>query len=332
MSSTGDNNSSSPSSIIEAFLNYCETQQGQTNATRDAYAVDLAQFQRYLESQGVSPVKPEYIERRHIQHFLAGLFKSGMARSSMSRKLAAIRAFFKYLLRMRYLHNDPCLGVRNPKHEKRHPHILNVDQTFALLDAPPDASRMQEPQGRALAARDIALAELLYGSGLRISEALDLDLPDLDLRSGVLRVMGKGAKERLAPLSDQSQASLQHWLVVRALLASPEEPALFVGARGKRLDRRQGARILKELCANAALPVSISPHALRHGFATHLLEAGADLRTVQELLGHTRLSTTQRYTQLTLSGLMKVYDQAHPRAREKKKRATPGAQLTAPEK
>jgi integrase/recombinase XerC len=326
---SGSNQPLSPS--IEAFLSYCETRQGQKSATRGAYAADLAQFQQYLESQGLSPEKPEHIARRHIQQFLAGLFKAGMAKSSMARKLAAVRAFFKYLLRMRRLQNDPCLGVRNPKQEKRHPHMLNVDQTFALLDAPPGASRIKEPKGRALAARDNALAELLYGSGLRISEALSLDLPDLDLRSGVLRVMGKGAKERLAPLSDQSRTSLQHWIATRALLAPPEEPALFVGALGKRLDRRQAARILKELCANAALPAPISPHALRHGFATHLLEAGADLRTVQELLGHARLSTTQRYTQLTLGGLMKVYDQAHPRAQKKKQHAAPGTRHPVPE-
>jgi integrase/recombinase XerC len=316
----GRNKPLSPS--IEAFLNYCETRQGQKSATRNAYAADLSRFQRYLESQGLSPEKPEHIARRHIQQFLAGLFKAGMAKSTMSRKLAAVRAFFKYLLRVRRLHNDPCLGVRNPKQEKRHPHVLNVDQTFALLDAPPDASRTKDAKGRALAVRDAALAELLYGSGLRVSEALGLDLPDVDLRSGVLRVMGKGAKERLAPLSDQSQAGLLHWVEARALFAPPDEAALFVGARGKRLDRRQAVRILKELCVNAALPASISPHALRHGFATHLLEAGADLRTVQELLGHARLSTTQRYTQLTLSGLMKVYDQAHPRARETKNTRT----------
>jgi integrase/recombinase XerC len=331
MSLTGGSNKPlSPS--IEAFLGYCEIRQGRKNATRDAYAADLAQFQHYLESQGLSPEKPEHIVRRHIQQFLASLFKAGMAKSSMARKLAATRAFFKYLLRMRRLQHNPCLGVRNPKQEQRHPHMLNVDQTFALLDAPPGASRMQDPRGHALSERDNALAELLYGSGMRISEALDLDLPDLDLRSGVLRVMGKGAKERLAPLSDQSQASLRRWLEARALIAAPEEPALFVGARGKRLDRRQAARILKDLCANAALPVSISPHALRHGFATHMLEAGADVRTVQELLGHARLSTTQRYTQLSLSGLMKVYDQAHPRARAKEKSAAPGARPAPPEK
>ena len=329
MSSTGGSNKAlSPS--IEAFLSYCQTRQGQKSATRGAYTVDLAQFQSYLESQVLSPEKPEHIVRRHIQQFLAGLFKSGMAKSSIARKLAAVRAFFKYLLYMRRLQNDPCLGVRNPKQEKRYPHILNVDQTFALLDAAPHTPRIRDSRGHALATRDNALAELLYGSGLRISEALDLDLADLDLRSGVLRIMGKGAKERLAPLSDQSQTSLQHWLEERSLLAPSEEPALFVGARGKRLNRRQAARILQDLCANAALPVSISPHALRHGFATHLLEAGADLRTVQELLGHARLSTTQRYTQLTLSGLMKVYDQAHPRARAEKKHVAPDTQPATP--
>ncbi|MDR0465944.1 MAG: tyrosine recombinase [Deltaproteobacteria bacterium] len=312
------------SSDIEAFLKYCANGRGQKNATRDAYAADLAQFQRYLESQGLSPEEPERIVRRHIQQFLAGLFKSGLAKSSMARKLAAVRAFFKYLLRARRVQNNPCLGIRNPKQDRRHPHMLNVDQTFALLDAPLGAARSKDPKGRALALRDHALAELLYGSGLRISEALNLDLLDLDLHSGILRILGKGGKKRLAPLSDQSQDSLQVWLEARALLARTDESALFVGAQGKRLDRRQAVRILKELCANAALPASISPHALRHGFASHLLEAGADLRTVQELLGHARLSTTQRYTQITMSGLMKIYDQTHPRAREKRKSADAG--------
>ena len=323
MSLTGGGTNNPLSTNIQDFLNYCETRHGQHSATRNAYATDLAQFQHYLESRELNPEKPEHIDRRHVQQFLAGLFKSGMAKSSISRKLAAVRAFFKYLLRMRRLQHNPCLGVRNPKQEKRHPHIFNVDQTFALLDTPASAPKPSCPQDRALELRDHALAELLYGSGLRISEALGLNLADLDRRSGVLRVMGKGAKERLAPLSHQSQVRLQDWIEARGALAASDEAALFVGSQGKRLDRRQAARILKDLCAQAALPVTISPHALRHGFATHLLEAGADLRTVQELLGHARLSTTQRYTQLTLSGLMQVYDKAHPRARDKKAPLSP---------
>ena len=163
---------------------------------------------------------------------------------------------------------------------------------------------------------DIALAELLYGSGLRISEALGLNDTDVDPDAGYVRVLGKGSRERLAPLSDTSRETLAIWKKMRPLIAVPEEPALFTGARGKRLDRREARRILEELCRAAGLDRTISPHVLRHSFATHLLAAGADLRAVQELLGHARLSTTQRYTQISLEHLMKVYDSSHPLAQE----------------
>ncbi len=315
MSSTGG-----ISPAIAAFLAHCDIARGRQSATLKAYAADLAQFADFLQNRGLSPDAPEQIRREHVRQFLAFLFKSGAAKSSMSRKLAAVRAFFRYLARTRRIEHDPCLGVRNPKQEQRRPRVLNVDQTLALLDGAPRPEQEADPAAEALAARDIALAELLYGSGLRISEALGLNAPDVDPRSGALRVMGKGAKERLAPLSDTSLRALRLWLRLRSRLAEPEEPALFVGARGGRLNRRQAARIIAELCGHAALPAVVSPHALRHGFATHLLEAGADLRTVQELLGHARLTTTQRYTQLSLSGLMRVYDQAHPRARADKKK------------
>jgi integrase/recombinase XerC len=314
MSSTGE--PEKPGPTIADFLEYRAARSGRRSATRAAYAVDLAQFQRHLESTNLSAENPRNITRRHIQHFLNSLFKAGLAKSSMARKLAAVRAFFKYLLRLRRIENDPTIGVRNPKQEQRRPRMLNVDQTFALLDAPPRAG--ENAKAAALAARDHALAELLYGSGLRVSEALELNLPNIDPQSGTVRVMGKGAKERLAPLSDTSIHALQRWMRLRPELARPEEAALFVGARGKRLDRRQAVRLIAALCKQAGLPVSVSPHSLRHGFATHLLEAGADLRTVQELLGHARLGTTQRYTRLTLNGVMQVYDRAHPRARRKK--------------
>ena len=162
--------------------------------------------------------------------------------------------------------------------------------------------------------RDLALVEMLYGAGLRISEALSLNVKDLDLTAGMARVMGKGSKVRMAPLSETSIVCLQAWLQVRPLLAPAGETALFVGSRGKRLDRRQATRILETLRVEAGLPQHISPHMLRHSFATHLLEGGADLRAVQELLGHARLSTTQRYTHVTLDRLMRVYDRAHPRS------------------
>ena len=165
-------------------------------------------------------------------------------------------------------------------------------------------------------ARDICLAELLYGSGLRVSEALALDAGRLSAESESLRIMGKGGKERLTPLTDTAKTALAVWLSLRPALAPPGERALFVGVRGKRLNRREAQRVIESLCRRAGLPQPVSPHGLRHSFATHLLEAGADLRSVQELMGHARLATTQRYTHLNLAHLMAVYDKAHPKAKE----------------
>ena len=164
----------------------------------------------------------------------------------------------------------------------------------------------------AIAHRNNALLELLYGSGLRISEALCLNVSDIRTEDGFVRVIGKGNKERLAPLSDTSIVALEEWLAIRHMVATLGEKALFVGVRGKRLHRRQTIRILEELCLQAGLPLTTAPHTLRHSFATHLLEGGANLRAVQELLGHARLSTTQRYTHITLDKLIQAYDKAHP--------------------
>lgn len=301
----------------KAFLTWMEMQKGMSGATVAAYARDLDQFESWLSRDGLSLDKPDAVSRKQVQRFVASLHREGLAHSSMARKLSALRAFFRYCLRLRKIAVDPTEGVRNPKQQVRHPAMLNVDQTFALLDSRPSAP---EEGDAALRCRDLALAELLYGAGLRISEALNLNVQDVDPRSGVVRVVGKGNKARLAPLSDTAQQALTEWLRARAELATATEPALFVGARGGRLNRRQAARILEHLAASAGLPVHISPHSLRHSFATHLLEGGADLRSVQELLGHARLSTTQRYTHVTMDRLMQVYDQAHPRARADKKK------------
>ena len=239
----------------------------------------------------------------------------------MARKLAAARTFFRYQQRMGRTENNVAAQVRNPKQEQRHPRVLNVDQAFAVLDTPDalavsGSPRISPATGDALAARDHALAELLYGSGLRISEALGLDVTDLRLEEGVARVFGKGARERMSPLSDTSVTALRAWLEQRGTLAPEHEKALFVGARGGRLDRREAMRRIERLCRNAGVE-PVSPHALRHSFATHLLDAGADLRSVQELLGHQRLTTTQRYTRVSLERLMHLYDEAHPRAQKK---------------
>lgn len=308
--------------LIEAFLTWMAVQKGASEATQKAYAVDLGQLAEFLRNQGVSLAQPQTVTRRHIQSFLSWLFRKGDAKSSMSRKLAAARSFFRFQQRGGRVTENVAAQVRNPRQEKRHPRALNVDETFALLDSskgpaggsgPVSGSAEQER----ILCRDLALAELLYGSGLRISEALGLDVDDVQLASRVLRIMGKGSKERLSPLSDTSHQSLKRWLEERPLLALPEEPALFVGTRGGRLNRREAARIVERLCQRAGLTFTVSPHSLRHSFATHLLEAGADMRSVQELLGHERLTTTQRYTQVSLESLMQTYDQAHPKALKK---------------
>ena len=309
--------------FVDAFLVWMEVQKGASPATLKAYGSDLAQLAEFLRGQDADLGKPETVTKRHIQAYLAWLFRLGDAKSSMARKLAAARSYFRFQQRSKSVTENVAAQVRNPRQEKRHPRALNVDETFALLDTAQKPSRTQgqpaadSAEAERMLCRDLALAELLYGSGLRISEALGLDIDDVQLSSRVLRVMGKGSRQRLAPLSDTSCDSLKSWLDERPLMAQPDEPALFVGARGSRLNRREAARIVERLCRRAGLDFTVSPHSLRHSFATHLLTAGADLRSVQELLGHSRLTTTQRYTQVSLEHLMEAYDKAHPKASKK---------------
>ena len=350
---------------VEMFLAHLELEKGYSPATVEAYAGDVMQFESLLARLGLSLAEPAQVVRRHVQQFLADLHRQGMNKSSMGRKLSSLRSFFRFCARMRMVTALPTEGMRNPKTEKRHPGILNVDQAFALLDAsdgPQEKTETKRPkrassktamqnepeqpagkktirknagvdvmrdrltvretsenapdQEQAVRARDICLAELLYGSGLRISEALALDAGRISADSEAIRIMGKGGKERLAPLTDTAKTALAAWLLLRPTLVAPGERALFVGVRGKRLDRREARNIIEALCRRAGLPQPVSPHGLRHSFATHLLEAGADLRSVQELMGHARLTTTQRYTHLNLAHLMAVYDKAHPKAKE----------------
>ncbi len=302
-----------PFSQLQAFLAFIEIQKGYSKSTIQSYATDLQQFENHLQLQGLSLDNVKLIEKQHISQYIASLYRKNIAKSSTSRKLASIRAFFTYQLRMKQIDKNPALGVRNPKQEQKHPKILNTEQVAIILEQKNDLPDKNKKNAQCIQLRDIALAELLYGSGLRISEALDLRIDTLDLRSGFLRIVGKGNKERLCPLTEDSTKALSKWLAVRNELANTQELAVFVGARGSKLDRKQAHRIIEELCQKAGVEIKISPHSLRHSFATHLLEAGADLRTVQELLGHSRLTTTQRYTSLTLDHLIKVYDQAHPK-------------------
>jgi integrase/recombinase XerC len=305
------------------FLAHLEMEKGCSAATVAAYGGDVLQFEELLAMQGISLAEPESVERRHVRNFLSDLHRRGVSKSSMGRKLAALRSFFRFCVRMRLIKALPTDGVGNPRREKRHPALLNVDQAFALLDTPAkgkEAGRRRASSGQDAAAilrsRDICLAEILYGSGLRVSEALALNAGRLTAETQAVRVLGKGGKERLAPLTDTARSALADWLALRPLLAPRGEYALFLGARGGRLNRREAQRIIGKLCREAGLPHPVSPHGLRHSFATHLLEAGADLRCVQELLGHSRLTTTQRYTHLDLARLTAVYDKAHPRSGE----------------
>ncbi|MDR2745091.1 MAG: tyrosine recombinase XerC [Desulfovibrio sp.] len=298
---------------LHDYLEWLVLQKGCSEATCGAYRADLTQFAAFLEDRRLSITCPQNIGRKDIQAFLAALFLRNEAKSSMSRKLAALRSFFQFLLRRGLVKENTARLVRNPRQEKRHPRVLNVDETFALLDTR-SPSAENDLTVEWLHQRNLALAELLYGSGLRISEALGLDMEDYRPKTNVLRVMGKGSRERLAPLSDTSVVALSAWLKARQHFAVPGEHALFVGVRGRRLQRREAARIIAALCRQAGLTFTVSPHSLRHSFATHLLIAGADLRSVQELLGHKRLTTTQRYTQVSLEHLVSAYDKAHPRS------------------
>lgn len=297
--------------LIQVFLAYLDIEKGYSRATMAAYGVDLEQFESFLQDRKKSCDNPGDIVRADIHSFLAYLHNSGISKSSMARKLSSLRSFFRYLMKNKTISQDPCQGVKNPKQDRPQPDFLNVDQALALMEA------SVEPSPKGL--RDMALAELLYGSGLRVSEAVNLDMDDVDLGQMMVRVMGKGQKERMAPLTNPGCERIRKYLLQRrAFDPDPRDNALFLGIRGKRLNRREAARIIDRLARKTALPQSISPHGLRHSFATHLLQGGADLRSVQELLGHSRISTTQRYTHLNLDEVTRVYDKAHPRSGDKK--------------
>ena len=312
MSSTSAN-AEIPPPPVQAFLVHLEGAKGYSQATLASYGRDLEQLEQFLNGRGETLAELKGVGRESIRGFLAELHRQGTKKSSIARKLSALRSFFRHMLRLQAIAADPMAGIRNPKQDKAHPRTLNVDQAFAMLDNVLGAGKQGASEAERL--RNLALAELLYGSGLRVSEALGLDVLDADPAAGHVRVMGKGSKERIVPLSDASRLALAAYLKVRGeLTPKPEEKALFLGVRGKRLQRRQANRIIAILAEEAGLPQSVSPHVLRHAFATHLLEAGADLRDVQELLGHANLSTTQRYTHLSLGTIMQAYDKAHPRA------------------
>jgi integrase/recombinase XerC len=295
---------------VARFLAYLEDQRRVSGETLRAYASDLAQFRDVLGARFGNRVPgPEDLDALAVRAFLARLHGEGLAKSSIARKLSAVRSFLRHAVRTGAIEASPAEGIPTPKRPKLLPKNLTVDEVFNLLD------RIDGED--AASRRDRALLELLYAAGLRVGELAALDIDDLDPTSGLVRVLGKGHKERIVPFGSQARASLLAWLAASEPLRrhGPDAGALFLNLRGTRLTDRSMRRILDRRMREAAIAARISPHALRHSFATHLLGAGADLRAIQELLGHASLSTTQRYTHVGVDALMSVYDKAHPRAR-----------------
>lgn len=304
---TGDRQPESlPGQLITGFLRYLEVEKDVSPHTISGYANDLEQFVLYLGgATGLAGVS-----NMDIRGFLAHLYRLGVKKSSAGRKLAALRSFYRYLHREGYVEQNPARSVATPKKEKYIPQFLTADDVDRLMKAPA-AEAAADPRG-------LAILELFYSSGLRISELASLKVRDVDLDAGMLRVMGKGRKERVVPVGAKAVQALNAWLAVRKKNAcvEPESP-VFAGPKGRALSVRSIRSVVYRYSRGSCQAGRVKPHALRHTFATHLLQEGADLRALQEMLGHASLSTTQKYTHVDVKRLMEVYDKAHPRSRNK---------------
>ena len=336
-----DGRMSEQASLVQQFVNYLRAERHFSPHTAKCYAADLQQFCGYLctlerlgavaspdngngqtaglDMSKLSPpagVTGEELNRRLLQvetddvrALMAKLRDHNYCKSTVARKLATLRSFYKFLVRRGYLTNNPVAPIRTPKQDKRLPKCLEVDQIEKLL-ANPDTTTL-------LGARDRAMLETLYSTGMRVSELIALDITDVDLSSNVVRVAGKGKKRRVIPLGPGAVQTILHFLDLRRndpRSASFDTDALFINKHGQRLSTRSVRRKLDKYLLEAGLDLSVSPHTLRHSFATHMLRRGADLRSVQEMLGHQSLSTTQIYTHLTGETVKENYDKAHPRA------------------
>jgi integrase/recombinase XerC len=283
---------------VEHFLKYLAVERGASNHTLRGYRTDLADCSAFLERRRLGALAAA--DARALRAYLADLHERGLARSSVARRLAALRSFYHFLVRRGHARGNPAKELSTPKLPKRLPTYLPIDESEALLRADGPAT--------ATTSRDGAILELFYATGVRVAELAGLSVEDVDLRDGAVRVLGKGSKERIVPVGGKAVQALRAYLGGRA--GGP----LFLNGRGGGLTVRSLHRIVRGRAHAAGLSRRVSPHTLRHTFATHLLDAGADLRLIQELLGHARLGTTQKYTHVTTDRLMKVYDAAHPRA------------------
>lgn len=278
---------------------------GSAERTRRAYGVDLGGFAEWTGEQGLGPGDVRY---RDVRRYAAGLSNAGAAAATVARKLAAVRGLYGFLVRTGRAGANPAELVSSPKGSEKLPRVLTTEQMRSLLERIPARTPLE--------LRDRAMLELAYSCGLRCEEIVNLDEGALDFETEQLRVLGKGSKERLLPVGEPAQRALRRYLEKgrRALVADPREPALFLSKSGRRLSNSDVTRRLGLWTREAALAAGVSPHALRHSFATHLLEGGADLRTIQELLGHASISTTQVYTRVDAARLRDTYAASHPRA------------------
>ena len=310
------------SESAESFLTDLEERRGASKHTVRSYRSDLAHFVAFVEetfrepgAAAPGPPTADSVGIGLLRSYLASLYERGLARTTAARKLAALRAFYRYLGQIGAVARDPARTLRTPRTPQRIPQRLETEEVEALLHAPDPATA----RGR----RDLALLELLYGTGVRVSELVGLDLADLNAGSRIVRVLGKGGKERVVPFGEVAADALRSWLAARPELAAAAGggggnggSALFLNARGGRLSDRSVRTIVRRYLGEAGiahLAGQATPHTLRHAFATHLLDRGADLRAIQELLGHATLATTQKYTQVSTARLFEVYARAHPR-------------------
>lgn len=307
--------------FIGQFIHYLSAEKNASAHTCRCYQRDLKEFEDFLRNQEgdfstTGRLEWEKVDRIAIRKYLSVLHRKNK-KSSIARKISTLRSFFRYLMRERWIDSNPAKAVATPKVEKILPTALTVDETFQLMESPDLPSTVSsEKEARFRILRDRAILELLYSSGLRVGELVGLDLKQIDLQLGIVRVMGKGRKERIVPVGEKAIVALNNYLNQRE---NPEiDGPLFVNLRGGRLTSRSVARLIKKYTRASGIVRKVSPHSLRHSFATHLLDAGADIREIQEMLGHASLSTTQRYLHLSPGKLMEVYDKAHPRGFRRK--------------
>jgi len=294
---------------LSSFEDFLSSERNYSKHTLKAYIADIKEFGLVLKDMGLIPADNGEIDFAHmdetpIRTFISRLYGKNK-RVSISRKLASIRTFFEFLIRNGTIKSNPAKLVPTPKGEKRLPTFLTVDEVVKLVETP--------GSDNAYESRDRAILELLYSCGLRVSELVGINLNNLDLTSMSVKVLGKGNKERMVPLGSKASAAIKTYLSQRLDL-KPDDNYLFVNSRGGRLSTRSIDRIIKKYAAISGIPKNISPHVLRHTFATHLLGGGADLRSIQEMLGHKSLSTTQRYIHISIEKIMEIYDKTHPRA------------------